>query len=205
MTISSIEVIAGPMRSRKSDELILCFEPIVTLMGQNAVRVFKPRKDSRVLLPGQAGMGTVQSRRGTKMSAIDIDHPLDVLAHLRSPGAQDVVAIGIEEVHLFDDPEGFERLHHHLTYECPPTLQRVIYCGCDTNFKGEPFRIMGYLMCVATLVKKTKSLCERCQPTPVVEHATRTGRMGHSTEEIQIGDAPYVATCLGCHHKFFLS
>ncbi|AUV82156.1 thymidine kinase [Salinigranum rubrum] len=78
---------------------------------------------------------------------------------------------------------------------------RVVVCGLDTTFRGEPFEPMPHLMAVAEYVEKLRAICSVCG-----EPATRTQRLvdgepAHVDDPtVLVGaEESYEARCRNCH------
>jgi thymidine kinase len=78
---------------------------------------------------------------------------------------------------------------------------RVVVCGLDTTFRGEPFEPMPNLMAVAEYVEKLQAICSVCS-----EPATRTqrfvdGEPAHVDDPtVLVGaEESYEARCRNCH------
>ena len=78
---------------------------------------------------------------------------------------------------------------------------RVVVCGLDTTFRGEPFEPMPHLMAVAEYVEKLQAICSVCG-----EPATRTQRLvdgepAHVDDPtVLVGaEESYEARCRNCH------
>lgn len=150
----SIEVITGPMFCGKTDELIRRLRRAA--IARQKVKVFKPAIDDRY------SVEKVTSHAGTEFAAIPIQSVYSILDYLD----EDTTVVAIDEAQFFDD-------------EIIPLVQqladrglRVIVAGLDTDFRGEPFGPMPYLMAQAEKVDKLQAICMVCG-----EPASRTQRL----------------------------
>lgn len=139
-----LEVIAGPMFSGKTEELIrrLVREQIA---GRNVV-VVKPSIDNRY------DKGSyVTSHGGHKMEAMLVDSPNEIE---RVIDVADVV--GIDEVQFF--PESVVPVIISLV----SSGRKVIVSGLDTTYRREPFGSVPHLMAIAEGVTKLTAICHSC-------------------------------------------
>ncbi len=142
-----IEVVAGVMFSGKSEELIRRVRR--ALIARRRVRVFKSHLDARY-----EGLHRVSSHTGVAIEALPIDRSEEILRHVEEPGAVDVVAV--DEVQFLD--AGIVEVATHLAERGV----RVVCAGTDTDFRGEPFGMMGHLMAIAEEVTKLQAICVVC-------------------------------------------
>jgi len=149
-----IEVITGCMFSGKSEELIRRIKR-AKIAKQN-VQVFKSSLDTRY------DEGSVVSHSGAKVEAISIDHPEGIIAKIED--GTEVVAI--DEAQFFND-----RIIYVIEFLADKGL-RVIVAGLDTDFRGEPFGPMPYILSRAEKVDKLTAICVICG-----DEATRTQRI----------------------------
>ncbi|APD10214.1 MULTISPECIES: thymidine kinase [Thermus] len=178
-----IEVIAGPMFSGKSEELIRRVRR--ALIARQRVLVFKPRLDHRY------HASHVVSHDGEKVEAIPVDRAEEMEAHL-APLPQ---VVAVDEVQFLD--RGFLDLAERLAQ----AGVRVIAAGLDLDFRGEPFGIMPELLARAEFVEKLTAICPRCGAP-----ATRTQRLvdgrpaRYSDPVILVGAKEhYEPRCRACH------
>lgn len=142
-----LEVVAGVMFSGKSEELIRRVRR--ALIARRRVRVFKSHLDARY-----EGLQHVSSHTGISIDAVAIDRADEILRQIEEPGRVDVVAI--DEVQFLD--AGVVEVVTHLAERGV----RVICAGTDTDFRGEPFGMMGHLMAIAEEVTKLQAICVVC-------------------------------------------
>jgi thymidine kinase len=119
-----IEVIAGPMFSGKSEELIRRVRR--ALIARQRVLVFKPRLDNRY------HESQVVSHDGKQVAAIPVESAAEMEAHL-DPLPQ---VVAVDEVQFLD--RGLLSLVERLAAQGV----RVILAGLDLDFRGEPFGLM---------------------------------------------------------------
>jgi thymidine kinase len=177
-----IEVVAGPMFSGKSEELIR--RVTRAMIARQPVQVFKPAIDDRydaVAVASHAGR-TLRAEAVADVAAL----------RARVDGASRVVAV--DEAQFFD-PELVP-----LALEWADAGRRVIVAGLDLDFRGAPFGPMPALLAQAEVVEKLTAIC-RCGKA-----ATRTQRLiaGSPAHEhdpvILVGAAEaYEPRCRSCH------
>jgi thymidine kinase len=178
-----IEVIAGPMFSGKSEELIRRVRR--ALIARQRVLVFKPRLDNRY------HESHVVSHDGKQVAAIPVESASEMEAHL-DPLPQ---VVAVDEVQFLD--RGLLSLVERLAAQGV----RVILAGLDLDFRGEPFGLMPELLARAEFVEKLSAICPRCGAP-----ATRTQRLvngkpaRYSDPVILVGaEEHYEPRCRACH------
>jgi thymidine kinase len=149
-----IEVVCGSMFSGKTDELIRRLRRAV--IAKKKVQVFKPSVDIRYAAE------KVTSHAGADFDAIPVVKSWDVLDKLEA----ETSVVGIDEAQFFD--EGIV----DVTRQLADRNLRVIVAGLDTDFRGEPFGPMPFLMAKAERVDKLQAICMVCG-----EPASRTQRL----------------------------
>ena len=142
-----IEIVAGVMFSGKSEELIRRVRR--ALIARLRVQVFKSHLDARY-----EGLHRVSSHTGVTIDAVPIDRSDEILRQIPAVDAVDVVAI--DEVQFLDS--GIVEVATHLAERGV----RVIAAGTDSDFRGEPFGMMGHLMAIAEEVTKLQAICVVC-------------------------------------------
>ena len=173
------------MFSGKTDELIRRLERAE--IAGHKTQVFKPSIDNRY------GKEVIGSHNGRKWKAKIVENDEGGVEQIARNSEADVV--GIDEGNFFPD-----RLIETVE-ELANSGKRVIVCGLDTNFRGEPFEPMHHIMARAEYVEKLRAICHSCG-----EPATRTQRLidGEPAREddptIVVGaDEKYEARCRTCH------
>mgnify|MGYP005849668649 CR=1 FL=1 len=150
----SLEVITGSMFCGKTDELIRRLRRAT--IARQKVQVFKPAIDNRY------STEKVTSHAGTEFAALPIRDARQILEYL-SP---DTTVVAIDEAQFFDN---------QIVSICQQLADqglRVIVAGLDTDFRGEPFGPMPFLMAQAERVDKLHAICMVCG-----EPASRTQRL----------------------------
>ncbi len=150
----SIEVITGSMFSGKTDELIRRLRRAT--IARQAVQVFKPAIDNRYAVQ------KVTSHAGSDFDALPIQNISDIWNYLNS----ETTVVAIDEAQFFEN---------EVTEICKSLADRglrVIVAGLDTDFRGEPFGPMPFIMAQAEHVDKLQAICMVCG-----EPACRTQRL----------------------------
>ncbi len=170
-----IEVITGCMFSGKTEELIRRLNR--ARYARMTVRIFKPRIDNRY------GTDSVVSHSQQELSAVTVDDPFDILAHVGS-----VEVVGIDEAQFLgpDLVQVAELLANQG--------KRVIIAGLDQDFLGRPFEPMPHLMAIAEYVTKNLAICMRCG-----NPADRSQRLVKRDATVVVGGTDaYEARCRRC-------
>ena len=178
-----IEVVAGPMYSGKTEELIRRIRRAE--IAKQKVQVFKPEIDNRY------SKQDVVSHAGDKIQSVPVKSSKEILKKL----LDDTDVIGIDEAQFFDDSLV------EIVSKIANNNRRVICAGLDMDFKGEPFGPMPKLMAIAEFVDKIQAVCMVCN-----NPATRTQRLINgkpakkSDPVVLIGaQESYEARCRKCH------
>lgn len=172
-----VEVIAGPMFSGKSEELIRRVTRY--RLARIPTQTFKPTVDDRY-----AGEEVVSHSR----LSVPAEPVADSADLLRRVGDRTVV-VGIDEGQFFD--EGLVDAVELLA----AAGKRIVVAGLDLDYLGRPFGPIPQLMLRAEYVVKTLAVCHRCGGP-----ALFTQRVVDSDELVVIGatDA-YEARCRRCY------
>jgi thymidine kinase len=177
----SIEVIAGPMFSGKTEELLRRVRRAV--IAKQSVQVFKPERDDRY------AKLEVVSHDDTRMQAVPV---VDSAALEASVTNEDV--IGIDEVQFFD--AGIIDVCNRLA----DRGIRVVAAGLDLDYRGRPFGPMPLLMAHAEYVSKLHAVC--CETGGRAHFSFRTSE-GNGT--IQLGGTDeYKALCRDVYNKVYV-
>lgn len=182
-----VEVISGPMFAGKTEELIRRVKRME--YAKKNYLIFKPAIDIRY------SKTEVVSHNKKTVKAISISHGSDIKRHLKS----NTQAVVIDEVQFFDDS-----LLHYVK-ELADEGYRVICAGLDTDFRGEPFGVIGPIMALAEQVTKLTAICCVCGA-----EATKTQRIidgkpaFYDDPTILVGaNDSYEARCKCCHEVLF--
>ena len=181
-----VEVITGSMFSGKTEELLRRLRR-ARIAGQETA-VFTPALDERY------GTTKIGSHAGREWEATVIepegDGPWDIRDHLNG---EKVVAI--DEANFFDDTlvdvaEALAADH-----------RRVIVCGTDQTFRGEPFHPVPELVALAEYVDKLQAICAECGEPATRNQRFVDGEPAHVDDPtIVVGaEERYEARCRNCH------
>ena len=172
-----VEVIAGPMFSGKSEELIR--RVTRSKIARIPVQVFKPQLDNRY-----AGKEVV-SHSALKVDATPVSDSLQLLRAVQDS----TQVIGIDEGQFFDD--GLVEIVDNLA----ATGMQVIVAGLDTDYLRRPFEPIPALSDRAEYVTKMLAVCHRCGGP-----ALYTQRIVHSDDLVVLGATEaYEARCRMCY------
>ncbi len=172
-----IEVIAGPMFSGKSEELIRRLRRAA--IGRQRLQVFKPATDARY----EADHVVSHSRQRIPSEVVA---RADEILRALDPRTE---VVGIDEAQFFDDD--LPKICSHLA----DLGKRVIIAGLDMDYRGVAFGPMPELLAIAEQVQKITAICARCGLP-----ASYTQRLTASDEQVVVGAAGvYEARCRRCH------
>jgi thymidine kinase len=163
-----VSVIAGPMFSRKTGELInwLSREEI----AGRIIKVFQPEIDKRTV-------GKIASRIGTNFLATPVKDShalLEEICKLREENPKKQIVIAIDEAQFFDDELPGVVVYASMELDC-----KVFIAGLDRDFRGVPFGPMPILLALASEVIKLSAVCTFPDPQtgePCGEKASETYR-----------------------------
>lgn len=180
-----IDIVAGVMFSGKSEELIRRVRR--ALIARRQVRVFKSHLDERY-----DGIYRVSSHTGVSVDAAPIDRSDEILRAVGDPVAVDVVAV--DEAQFLD--AGIVEVATHLAERGV----HVILAGTDTDFRGEPFGMMGHLMAIAEDVTKLQAICVVCGDLACRNQRLVDGQPARWNSPVVMvgGSESYEARCRRC-------
>ena len=181
-----IEVICGCMFAGKTEELIKRIK-VLEYAKKNVVAI-KPTMDNRY------SENMIASHAGTLCKCICVDvNDLSIIENLVNDKSVDAVVI--EEIQFFDYKivDICERLANNK--------KRVIVAGLDTDFKGEPFKIMAELLARAEFITKLSAVCSKCGAPATKTQRLINGEPAKYTDPIIMVGASecYEARCRKCH------
>jgi thymidine kinase len=179
-----IEVVTGVMFSGKSEELMRRVRRAV--IARREVQVFKSHLDDRYL-----GLFQVSSHSGSGIEAIPISTSVELAEKVRA----DVEVVAIDEAQFLD--LGILRVVNDLA----DRGIRVIVCGTDMDFRGEPFGPIPQLLAVAEQVDKLHAICVLCGDLATRNQRLLEGKPAPAEgPTIQVGGTEsYEARCRRCH------
>ena len=178
-----IEVICGPMFAGKTEELIRRIKRMD--YAKKNYLVFKPKIDNRY------SEDEICSHAMRKAKSVNIEKASDILKYVK----EDTNAIVVDGVQFLDE----EIIS--IANKLADNGIRVILGGLDMDFRGEPFELMGKLLCIAEEVTKLTAICVKCG-----DPATRTQRIikgepaSYNDPIILVGATEsYEPRCRHCH------
>lgn len=177
-----LEVIAGPMFSGKSEELIR--RVTRSLIARQRVQVFKPAIDDR--FDAQA----VASHNGRTLEAVPVADVAELQRHLRD----DTQVVAVDEGQFLD------AALVPLAVELADAGRRVIVAGLDLDFRGEPFGPIPQLLAHAEVVEKLTAICS-CGRAATRTQRLIAGHPAHVDDPIVLVGASerYEPRCRSCH------
>ena len=186
----TIEVIAGPMFSGKTEELLRRMRRAT--LAKQSVCLVKPARDDR------HNTTDVVSHDARREPALAVDRAENIEQHIQSLVYTPDV-IGVDEVQFFD---------LEVVDVCNRLADagiRVIVAGLDLDYLGRPFGPMPLLLAHAEYVTKLNAICSRTGRPAHFSH-----RVGGGDEHVQIGGTesyealsrdPYNAAVVREHHR----
>ncbi len=217
-----VEVVTGSMFSGKTEELLRRLRR-AEIAGQE-VAVFSPAVDDRygkttvgshdgrtweATVVGNGGGGEGESGREDENEGGDDNGGGGESGDATDDGSDGAWAIynrlasrdGEVDVVAVDEGNFFGAELVAVAEALADDGYRVVVCGLDTTFRGEPFEPMPHLMAVAEYVEKLRAICSVCG-----EPATRTQRLvdgepAHVDDPtVLVGaEESYEARCRNCH------
>ena len=182
-TPGRIEVIAGPMFSGKSEELIRRLKG--AQIAKRRVLCFKSNLDARY------HRTAIASHNSQTLHAQTVAN-VEGLKSVLFPLIDGIEVIGIDEAQFFD-PSLVP-----LSLELMKLGKRIVIAGLDTTFSGDPFPPIPDLMAVADEVVKLSAVCMQCGAP-----AVHTQRLGSSQSLVLVGAAGlYEARCRACFRPY---
>ncbi|HLG06931.1 MAG TPA: thymidine kinase [Gemmatimonadales bacterium] len=180
----TIEVITGVMFSGKSEELLRRVRR--ALIARRKVQVFKSHLDERY-----GGLYRVSSHSGIEFEATPVDGAAEIMRQVRA----DTELVAIDEAQFLD------RDIVELVTMLAGRGIRVIVAGTDTDFRGEPFGMMGDLMAIAEEVEKLSAICVVCGDLACRNQRLVDGKPArYDAPTILVGGSDaYEARCRRCH------
>ena len=189
----TIEVIAGPMFSGKTEELLRRLRRAT--IAKQAVTLFKPARDNRHNTTDVVSHDARRQNAHAVADATALEAVVDQL--IDADKMPDV--IGIDEVQFFD---------YDVVDTCNRLADRgirVIVAGLDLDYLGRPFGCMPLLLAHAEYVPKLDAICSITGRPAHFSHRVEGG-----SEDVQIGGAesyqalsrePYNDVVVRSHHR----
>lgn len=188
-----LEVIAGPMFSGKSEELIRRIN--TAIYADKKILVLKPKTDTRY------GPGKIVTRKkNLKNGSFEPFFELDAHQIGGADEALELIKIHEPEFLAFDEAQFFGEWLVDLISALLASVKgdlTITISGLDMNFKGEPFGIMPRMMAMADSITKLKAVCFKCKGKN--GHAVLSKKISGGSQEIEIGNnEKYEARCRKC-------
>jgi thymidine kinase len=187
--LGHLEVVCGPMFSGKSEELIRRLKR-VQISGKKFL-LFKPAIDNRY------DANHVVSHDQRKLEAIITGQDRASIGEIER-----MVENENPDVIAFDEGNFYDLCLTESVKKWIFQGKRVIVAGLDSDFRGEPFGPMPYLMAIADYVDKLKAICMKCKS----DYGTMTQRLvngqpaRYSDPVILVGGFDsYETRCRNCH------
>lgn len=182
--LGSVEVICGCMFSGKTDELIRRVRRAP--FARKNVLVFKPSVDTR------RDLGTVNTYDNAKHPAVSVSSSKEILERIQ----EDTDWVAVDEAQFFDAD-----LPLVCNFLASAGL-RVIVAGLDSDFRGEPFGSMDFLMRFADKVDKQTAHCAICGATATRTQRIVNGRPANFDDPVVVvgAEESYQARCR-LHHE----
>lgn len=177
----SIEVICGPMFSGKTSRLIDLARR--KAQAKKTSLQFNPKIDTR------HPAGRIEDHNTRNIGASTVEDSIEMEVALQnfaaSHGGKLTDVIFIDEVQFFDDNVV------QIIYDLKCQGVRVVVCGLDMDWMGNPFPVVTTLMGLADKIEKLTAVCTICG-----EDATYSYLKNKSGDQIQIGASDkYEARC----------
>lgn len=179
-----IEVITGSMFSGKTTELVHRLEKVE--IANQEYKVFKPIVDDRY------AERYIVTHSGIRWEAIPLDKSEDILDQTY----EELDVVAIDEIQFWDDDiiDVIESLVDKNI--------RVIACGLDTDFRGEPFGSMSTILAKSEYVTKLKGVCqiEGCGELGTKTQRYVNGEPAHINDPLVVIGGKESYKCVCRHH-----
>lgn len=188
-----LEVICGPMKCGKTQELIRRLDR--AKIGKKHFLVFKPAID---VSSGEEikSRSKILAYLNLNMSAISVADEHEMMKYLETPNLK-VIAI--------DEAQFFNRWLLNVVDKFIDRGVKVIVSGLDMDFSGRPFGVLPDLMTKADEVLKLKSVCDRCgSDEAIFSQRLINGKPATKDSPLivikdQEASITYEARCRDCH------
>jgi len=171
----SIEAICGSMFSGKTEELIRRLKRLQ--IAEKKIAIFKPYIDSRY------HNKKIVSHNKNSIKAIPIKKAKEILNIITS-----------EEIIAIDEAQFFDESLINTCSLLANSGKKVIVCGLDMDFLGNPFGIMPQILAISDHVTKLHAICENCK-----DIASYSFRITNESDIIKVGEKKeYQPLCRAC-------
>lgn len=188
---NTIKVVTGPMKSRKTLEVI-----VGALEAQTCCRnvmAFHPKGSARW------GEGMISSRLKVRTNS-DVNNESDSKISFPSIAIDKNLTNFMNDLPrdinlvVFDDAQFFGMEIVSIARQLRKQGIDVLISGLDMDCFQQPFGPMPYLMAIADEVIKHKTFCEDCRE----DNAAVSYRLVSSDEQELVGDEEYITLCYDC-------
>jgi thymidine kinase len=179
--VGCIEVITGPMKCGKSEEVLRRVKRFK--IAELNILVVKPSTDRRF----SEDEVVSRDKRKADCTVIPPNNPeyIYTLIDLDT------------NIIVIDEAQFFNIAIVNIVQELKDRGYQVIVAGLDMTSERKPFGPMPYLMAIADKVLKLKAVCEDCRK----EKACYSFATFDKTEDVAVGDTEYKALCSECYTK----
>lgn len=186
-----VTVITGPMRSRKTLDLILMGRES-ELVGKGVIS-FHPKDSSRWGEEREiTSRVSVKSHVDGKEFETRLSFPSIPADSRLGLGDYDIIPTDVDLV-LIDDAHFFNTNIVSLVCKLRRENVDVAIAGLDMDCFQQPFGCMPYLMAIADVVIKQTTSCMKCG-----SEASISFRQTEDTNQVLVGDAEYISMCWDC-------
>ncbi len=190
--MAQLIVIAGPMFSGKTEELIRLLHR--SNHANKRISVIKPKIDVRskeeIVSRRTSGGQEKDFAPAGSWNAVSIDSSAELAEILEREQPE---VLGVDEAQFFD-PWLIDSLRE-LLYQYREKDFNILVAGLDMDAWGRPFGIMPQLMAIADEVQKETAICFNCG-----KEAMLTQKLVASNQQVEVGDSEtYQARCRKCH------
>jgi thymidine kinase len=185
-----LEVICGSMFSGKTEEFMRRLKRAE--FAKQRVLTIKHQIDKR---KHYSCIGTIASHDGRERVAFPIGGVNEGVYKIIELARKNVDVVGIDELHFFTSDI------LDVILELIDEGKRVIVCGLDLNFRGEPFSIMSQLLCHADVIDKLKAICVICGDNAHFSQRLIDGKPANYDDPVILVGAEecYQARCRNCY------
>lgn len=180
-----LHVIAGPMFSGKTDELLRHVRRYD--VAGKSLMLFRPVSDTR-------SENIALSRSGAAYPSTPFSDAVSVFGVV---DAADLDVVAVDEAQ-FADPY-LAKVLDDLAWDG----RTVLVSGLDKDFLGRPFGPMGELLTMADEVTKLTAICHRCKGEASMTQRLLGGYPAKASDPLVViggmGDDRYEARCRACH------
>lgn len=194
MHSGTITVFTGPMRSRKTLEIILIALE-ADLAGKSVV-AFYPSESERwgKINEISSRIKAVTTDTGEEKPDVFVSYP----AHPLSRDMAELVEYidDLTEIVVIDDAQFFGMGIIPLVQKLRQQGIHVYISGLDMDYLKQPFGPMPFLMSIADEIYKRTAICDDCGAP-----ARASFRITNDSGQVVVGDAEYAVCCHYCYNE----